>query len=132
VYLVISIIEKVSTVEEMNLIDSVLGDRLLDLLTNPNGYRVLEKITLRFEEQYFSHIFNPIFASFVMYSKDPSACEVLKVLLSKINKNNKLYKMFAQLISDNLLELASDKIATSIVVASLYVRLLIKLTCVEP
>lgn len=122
VYLVISVIEKISTTEEMNLVDSVLGDRLLELLTNSNGYRVLEKITLRFDEKYFNHLFNPIFSNFVNFSKDPSACEVLKVLLSKINKNNKLCKMFAQLISENLLELASDKVATSIVVASLYVR----------
>lgn len=121
VYLVIAIIEKVASTEEMDLINSALADKFLELLTNPNGYRVLEKITLRFEERYYIHIFSPIFSNFVNYSKNPYACEVLKVLLSKINKNNKLCKAFAQLISSSLLELSTDKTASSIVVAALYV-----------
>lgn len=125
VYLVVSIIEKVNSLEEMNIVSSQLGSRYLNLMVHQTGYRVLEKVILKFEEKYFDRIIPSIINNFVNYSKDSYASEVIKILLFRISKSSKFSSVFSQLIIDNLLELSSNKVSNSVVVASLFVRLLL-------
>lgn len=127
VYLMVSIIERVNSSEEMQLIDSILSDKLLNLLVHPTGYRVLEKIVLKFDEKYFSQILPTIFSDFVAYCQNSFASEVIKIILSRIHKSSKASKAFATSITENLIELSSNHTSSSVVVASIYVSLLIKI-----
>lgn len=124
VYLIVSLLSRQLSSEEQDLIYKSFQPYLLMMLTEDLSYKILIKIILKYPEDYFSEVYQIILSNFTYYAKIKSSNEVIKIILSKQNISINISESIATLVTENLQVLSKHKIANSVVVACLFVRIL--------
>lgn len=120
VYIVISLIEKASTDEEICLITENLLEKYEDLICHSHGYRALEKLILKLEIKYYDQLANYISKNVVILMKNEYSSEVVKAFVSKPITNQSISSIIISNINENMVEILSDAKGASLVLCLSY------------
>ena len=103
-YPIQTIIEHLNSKIEKNIIISAIKDRYEELIYDPSGCHVLEKILICFEDEYTIFIYSYIFGNFLYLANNNNGICIIKKILTFVN-NKKLHEKLKKLIKENALYL---------------------------
>ena len=103
-YPIQTIIEHLNTKTEKNIIISAIKDRFEELIYDPSGCHVLEKILICFEDEYTMFIYSYIFDNFLYLANNNNGICIIKKILTFINKKN-LHEKLKKIVKENALYL---------------------------
>ena len=103
-YPIQTIIEHLNTKTEKNIIISAIKDRFEELIYDPSGCHVLEKILICFEDEYTMFIYSYIFDNFLYLANNNNGICIIKKILTFINKKN-LHEKLKKKVKENALYL---------------------------
>ena len=103
-YPIQTIIEYLNSKIEKNIIISAIKDRFEELIYDPSGCHVLEKILICFEDEYTTFIYSYIFDNFLYLANNNNGICIIKKILTFINKKN-LHEKLKKIVKENALYL---------------------------
>lgn len=103
-YPIQTIIEHLSSNIEKMIIISSIKERIEELIFDPFGVHVLEKILACFEDEYIMFIYSYIFENFLIIANNNNGICVIKKILTFTHKKN-LHENLKNLVKKNALDL---------------------------
>ena len=103
-YPIQTIIENLNTKTEKMIIISAIKERFKELIYDPFGCHVLEKLLVCFEDEYISFIYSYIFENFLYLANNNIAICIIKKILSFTNKE-KLHEKLKTIVKENAIAL---------------------------
>ena len=103
-YPIQSIIENLNTKVEKMIIISAIKDRYKELIYDPYGCHVLEKILVCFEDEYVMFIYSYIFENFLYLANNNIGICIIKKILTFTNKK-KIHERLKNIVKENALYL---------------------------
>ena len=113
-YPIQTIIEHLNNKTEKNLIISAIKDRFEELIYDPFGCHVLEKILICFDDEYNTFIYSYIFDNFLYISNNNNGIYVIKKILTLVNKK-KLHDKLKNIVKENALYLIQQPFANFVI-----------------
>ena len=103
-YPIQTIIEHLNTKFEKNIIISAIKDRFEELIYDPFGCHVLEKLLVCFEDEYVMFIYSYIFDNFLTLANNNNGICIIKKILTFTNKK-RLHEKLKTIVKENALYL---------------------------
>ena len=103
-YPIQTIIEHLNTKFEKNIIISAIKDRFEELIYDPFGCHVLEKLLVCFEDEYVMFIYSYIFDNFLTLANNNNGICIIKKILTFTNKK-RLHEKLKSIVKENALYL---------------------------
>ena len=103
-YPIQTIIEHSNTKIEKNIIISAIKDRFEELIYDPFGCHVLEKLLVCFEDEYVMFIYSYIFDNFLVLANNNNGICIIKKILTFTNKK-RLHEKLKTIVKENALYL---------------------------
>ena len=103
-YPIQTIIEHLNTKFEKNIIISAIKDRFEELIYDPFGCHVLEKLLVCFEDEYVMFIYSYIFDNFLTLANNNNGICIIKKILTITNKK-RLHEKLKSIVKENALYL---------------------------
>jgi hypothetical protein len=103
-YPIQTIIEHSNTKFEKNIIISAIKDRFEELIYDPFGCHVLEKLLVCFEDEYVMFIYSYIFDNFLVLANNNNGICIIKKILTFTNKK-RLHEKLKTIVKENALYL---------------------------
>ena len=103
-YPIQNIIEHLNTKVEKMIIILAIKDRFEDLIYNPFGCHVIEKLLICFEDEYVMFIYSYIFDNFLYLANNNNGICVIKKILTFIHKKD-LHEKLKSIVIENSLYL---------------------------
>ena len=101
-YPIQTIIEHLNTKIEKNIIISAIKDRFEELIYDPFGCHVLEKLLVCFEDEYIMFIYTYIFDNFLVLANNNNGICIIKKILTFTNKK-RLHEKLKNIVKENAL-----------------------------
>ena len=103
-YPIQTIIEHLNTKIEKMIVISAIKDRFEELIYDPFGCHVLEKLLICFEDEYVMFIYSYIFDKFLYLANNNNGICIIKKILAFTNKKN-LHEKLKSIVIENALYL---------------------------
>ena len=103
-YPIQTIIEHLNTKIEKMIVISAIKDRFEELIYDPFGCHVLEKLLICFEDEYVMFIYSYIFDKFLYLANNNNGICIIKKILTFTNKKN-LHEKLKSIVIENALYL---------------------------
>ena len=113
-YPIQTIIEHLNTKIEKMIIISAIKDRFEELIYDPFGCHVLEKLLICFEDEYVMFIYSYIFDNFLFLANHNNAICIIKKILTFTNKKN-LHEKLKNIVIENALHLIQQSYANFVI-----------------
>jgi hypothetical protein len=103
-YPIQTIIEHLNTKNEKMIIISAISEHFQELIYDPYGCHVLEKLLICFEDEYIGFIYSYIFENFLYLSNNNNGICIIKKILTFTNKKG-LHDKLKNIVKENALYL---------------------------
>ena len=113
-YPIQSIIENLNSQTEKFIVINAIKNNVEELVNDPYGCHVLERVLNCIEEEYISFLYSYIYDNFLKLAKNSNGICLVKKLLTFTNKKN-LHEKIKQIVKDNSFDLIEHQFGNFVI-----------------